>query len=143
MALCIITAGCTRSAEAPAPADSTQAAQSAPGNESPGTTTGNVAIEFRGEADPLTAGDNAIEVTVKQRDGSPVTDAVVTAVFSMPAMPSMNMPAMRTSTTFVHEANGRYRGNSQLAMGGTWNVAVTVSRGSEELGTRRLSVVAK
>jgi Cu(I)/Ag(I) efflux system membrane fusion protein/cobalt-zinc-cadmium efflux system membrane fusion protein len=99
-------------------------------------------VTFASRPDPPAEGENAFEVTVVGSDGSPVTDATVTTVFSMPAMPSMNMPAMRSDATLAHEGDGRYRGTGRLEMGGTWNVAVTVARGSEELGTRRFSVVA-
>ena len=102
-----------------------------------------LAIAFRSEPDPPEAGDNTFEVTVKQPDGSPVTDASVMAVFSMPAMPSMNMPAMRSTATLSHEASGRYRGTGQLLMGGTWNVTVVVARGLEQLGSKKFSVIAK
>jgi len=102
-----------------------------------------LAIEFRSEPDPPKMGGNSFEVTVKQPDGSPVTDATVTTVFSMPAMPSMNMPAMRSTATLAHEVSGRYRGTGQLSMGGTWTVMVTVSRGPKELGSKKFSVVAK
>jgi hypothetical protein len=104
---------------------------------------GGLAIEFRSEPDPPQSGENSFEVEVRQPDGSPVTDATVKAVFSMPAMPSMNMPAMKSETTFAHDAGGRYRGTGDLQMGGTWNVAVTVSRGAEEIGSRKLSIVAQ
>ena len=108
----------------------------------PGTTTGTgMAIEFRREAGPPTAGDNTFEVTVT-KDGAPVTDATVTAVFSMPAMPAMNMPEMRSSLALVPQGEGRYRGTGQLSMAGTWNILVKVSRGPEELGSHRLSIVA-
>lgn len=72
-----------------------------------------------------------------------VSDATVTTVFSMPAMPSMNMPAMRSETNLAHDAAGRYRGMGQLSMGGTWNVTVTVSRGAEEIGRKNFSVIAR
>ena len=113
------------------------AAQSAP------SLANGVAIDFTSTPDPLEAGDNTIAVTLTQPDGSPVTDASVTAVFSMPAMPAMNMPAMRSEATLQHAGNGRYQGTGQLSMGGTWNVTITASRGSGQLGTRRLIIVAK
>jgi hypothetical protein len=99
-------------------------------------------IGFRSEADPPTAGNNAFEVTVS-KDGSPISDAKVDAVFSMPAMPAMNMPAMRTSATLTPAGGGRYRGTGQLSMAGTWSVQVTVARNGQELGTKSLSIVAK
>jgi hypothetical protein len=80
---------------------------------------------------------------VHQPDGAAVTDAAVTAVFTMPAMPAMNMPAMRAETTLTHVDGGRYRGNGQLAMAGTWNVTVTATRDGEPLGRRSFSIVAK
>jgi hypothetical protein len=61
----------------------------------------------------------------------------------MPAMPSMNMPAMRSAVPLTHNAEGRYRGTGQLAMAGTWNVTVTASRGGQEIGRTNLSIVAK
>lgn len=128
----LVACGCTASNEA-----QTSATQSA------STTSGSVTIEFRNEPDPPKAGDNSVEVTVKGADGAPVTDATVKAVFSMPAMPSMNMPAMRSETTLAHESAGRYRGMGQLSMSGTWNVSVTVMRGSEELGRNTFSIIAK
>ena len=74
---------------------------------------------------------------------SPVTDAAVEVVFSMPAMPAMNMPAMRSTSALTHEGSGRYRGSGQLSMGGTWNVIVTASRGAEKIGRMNFSVNAK
>jgi len=80
---------------------------------------------------------------VRQPDGAPVTDAVVTAVFSMPAMPAMNMPAMRSEAKLTHVEGGLYRGMGQLAMAGTWSVTVMATRDGEPLGRRSFSVVAK
>lgn len=131
-AVCLITARCSRTEKAPPAGGTTQAAP-----------TQNLAIEFRSEPDPPEAGSNTFEVTVKQPDGTPVSDATVTTVFSMPAMPSMNMPAMRSTATLAHQGSGQYRGPGQLSMGGTWNVTVTVSRGAEELGSKKFSVVAR
>jgi hypothetical protein len=82
-------------------------------------------------------------VVTVTKDGAPVSDAAVTAVFSMPPMPSMNMPEMRSTATLAPHGDGRYRGTGQLSMAGTWNVRVTVTRDSKELGTKSLSIVAK
>ncbi|MBI4487082.1 MAG: FixH family protein, partial [Acidobacteria bacterium] len=72
-----------------------------------------------------------------------VTDAHVTAVFSMPPMPAMNMPAMRSDASLTHVGTGTYRGTGQLSMGGTWNVEVSIARGSGPPDTARFSIVAK
>jgi hypothetical protein len=108
-----------------------------------GSTTGaGMDIGVAMESNPPRAGDNAIGVTVR-KDGAPVNDATVTAVFSMPAMPSMNMPEMRSSAVLQPAGDGRYRGIGQLSMAGTWNVRITVTQDGRELGTKTLSIIAK
>ena len=108
-----------------------------------GTTTGaGMSIDFKTASNPPTSGDNPVEVVV-MKDGKPVTDATVTAVFTMPAMPSMNMPEMKNTTTLDPQGGGRYAGVGQMSMAGTWNVLIKVARGSDELGTHSLSIVAK
>ncbi len=135
----VLASGC---GQGQAPATSSNEGPPKPASSTAVSTEG-VAIDFRSEPDPPKSGDNAIEVTVKQPDGAPVTDAVVTAVFSMPAMPAMNMPAMRAEAKLAHVEGGLYRGMGQLAMAGTWNVTVTATRDGEPLGRRSFSVVAK
>jgi hypothetical protein len=100
-------------------------------------------VGFGTEPNPPAKGDNSVQVTVTKSDGSPLIAATVTAVFSMPAMPSMNMPAMRSDTALEHEGEGRYRGTGRLSMGGTWNVAITIADGSKEVATRQTSIVVK
>ena len=102
------------------------------------TSTEGVTIEFSSEPDPPKSGDNTIEVTVRQPDGTAISDAVVTAVFSMPAM-----PAMRAEAKLSHVEGGRYQGMGQLSMSGTWNVTVTATRDGEPIGRRSFSIVAK
>ena len=100
-------------------------------------------VSFGTEPAPPAKGDNQVAVTVKRSDGTPVTDGTVTAVFSMPPMPSMNMPAMRTEASLTHTGEGRYRGTSQLSMGGTWNVAIAIAEQGKGVATRQTSIVAK
>jgi len=140
--LCVMLPACSGANEAAGPGGAIQGQASTPASQ-PASDGRSVAIAFRSEPDPPTSGDNTFEVVVTQPDGSPVTDATVEAVFSMPAMPAMNMPAMRSTAALLHQGSGRYRGGGQLAMGGTWNVIVTASRGAEELGRTNLSVIAK
>jgi hypothetical protein len=107
------------------------------------TSTGEVTIDFSSQPDPPKSGDNRIEVTVRQPDGTAITDATVTAVFSMPAMPAMNMPAMRSEAKLAHVESGRYQGMGELSMAGTWNVIVTATRDGAPIGRRSFSIVAK
>jgi nitrogen fixation protein FixH len=138
--LALIAAGCT-SSESTLPAETT--ASQAPATAGQSSAAGQVGLEFRSTPDPPASGDNTYEVTVTQADGSPVTDATVTVVFSMPAMPTMGMPAMRSEAPLAHQGSGRYIGKGQLEMNGTWSVLVTASRGADEIGRRSFSVIAK
>ena len=69
--------------------------------------------------------------------------ATVEAVFSMPAMPAMNMPEMSSTAPLTHEGAGRYRGSGFLTMNGSWNVTVTATRGTEEIGRASLTMVTE
>jgi len=99
-------------------------------------------IAFRALASP-TSGNNKIEALVKQADGAPVTDATVSVTFRMPAMPAMNMPEMHTTAPLTSQGDGRYTGTGELMMAGSWNVTVNVSRGGEQLGSARFTLLAK
>jgi len=128
-------AGC--GGQSAAPADATT------GTVVPAAASDGLVVTFATEPNPPEEGENRIQVTVRRSDGSPVTAGTVTAVFSMPAMPSMNMPAMRSDAALQHEGGGRYAGTGQLSMGGTWNVAIDVAEGAKPIATRHTSLVVK
>jgi RND family efflux transporter MFP subunit len=115
----------------------------APETAAPADAQQGLAIAFRPQPDPPRAGDTALEVSVKDAAGAPVADAQVSVTFSMAAMPTMNMPAMRNSASLQHVGGGIYRGTGQWLMAGRWDVNVTVMRGGQRLGSRQLSVVAR
>ena len=100
-------------------------------------------ITFRPRPDPPKTGESTFEVTVKDPMKGPVTDADVSVTLFMPAMPTMNMPAMRNETRLPHAGNGVYRGPGQLLMAGRWEATVTVSRGGQRLGSKQFPVVAR
>lgn len=104
---------------------------------------GDMTVTFLSDPSPLKTGDNGVMVTVKQPDGTPLADGTVTAIFSMPPMPSMNMPAMRSEAALTPQGSGVYRGTGQLSMSGTWTVSVAVARNGQNLGSATFSVVAK
>ena len=87
-------------------------------------------------------GENAFEVTV-MAGAEPVVDADVSLELFMAAMPSMNMPEMRTNVPLTHAGAGRYRGTGSVAMGGAWDANVMVMRGGQHLGDRTITIVAK
>jgi hypothetical protein len=100
-------------------------------------------ISFRAQPDPPRAGTSTFEVTVRDAQGQPVTDAQVSVGLFMPAMPSMNMPAMRSDATLPSAGGGTYRGPAVVSMAGRWDVTVTVARNGRPIGTRQLAVVAR
>ena len=87
-------------------------------------------------------GENTFEVMVMQ-GSKPVPDAEVSLELFMAAMPSMNMPEMRTSVPLTHAGDGRYRGTGSVTMGGAWDANVMVMRGGQHLGDRTITIVAK
>jgi hypothetical protein len=111
------------------------------GSSPAAASTKGLDIAFHTLASP-TSGENKVEAVVKQ-DGKPVTDADVSVTFRMPAMPSMNMPEMHSTTALAHQGDGRYVGTGQLEMAGSWNVTVNVSRNGMQLGNARFSLLAK
>ena len=102
-----------------------------------------VDITFRPQPDPPRTGENTFEVVVRDPSGQPIADADVSVTFFMPAMPTMNMPAMRNQAKLPSAGGGVYRGSGQVMMAGRWDVTVDVSRGGQRLGSRQFAVVAR
>jgi len=55
----------------------------------------------------------------------------------------MNMPAMKSEAALTGAGGGTYRGEIDVLMGGRWDVAITVMRGDERLGSRQLTLLAR
>ena len=131
-----ISVGCGDGNEQPA-------GESAPAAASPaGAAQARTDITLRTNPDPVTTGENTFEVMVMQ-DGKPVTDGTVSTEFYMAAMPSMNMPEMRTKTDLTHVGSGTYRGKGQVTMAGNWDVTVMVMRGGQQIGNKKVTLTAK
>jgi len=105
------------------------------------TTTEGLDIRLTSPAEPR-LGENAFEVMVME-GGRPVADADVSLELFMAAMPSMNMPEMRTNVPLTSAGEGRYRGTANVSMGGAWDANVMVMRGGQHLGDRTVTIVAK
>jgi nitrogen fixation protein FixH len=127
----VVAVGCGGGSEQPA-------GESAPGPAG----TQAVDMTFKTDPDPVRTGENSFEVVLRQ-DGTPVTDAMVTTEFFMAAMPSMNMPEMRTKAELTHAGDGTYRGTGQVVMAGDWDVTVTAMRGEQELASRKVTLSAR
>jgi hypothetical protein len=100
-------------------------------------------IVFRPVPDPPTTGESQFAVAVKDASGRPLTDAEVSVQQFMPAMPTMNMPAMRSETKLPHTSDGVYRGPAQVAMAGRWEVTVSVTKNGQLLGRRQFTMSAR
>jgi len=111
------------------------------GSQAPSGSTLDIA--FRTTPDPPKTGDNQMEVMVKDASGKPVDGADVSVQFYMPAMPTMNMPAMKSEAKLAPAGGGTYRGPGQVMMAGQWQATVTVMRGGLRLGSRQMPVVAR
>jgi Cu(I)/Ag(I) efflux system membrane fusion protein/cobalt-zinc-cadmium efflux system membrane fusion protein len=118
--------------------DAPQAGQAQ--GQAPGAT---LDITFRSDPDPPKTGEALFEVAVRDAKGQPVTDAEVSVQLFMPAMPTMNMPAMRNETKLAHAGGGVYRGPGQVMMAGSWDVTVTVGRSGQLLGRKQFAVAAR
>ena len=113
------------------------------GQGGPPTGGPTLDIVFRTQPDPPKTGESVFEVAVKDAAGQPVTDAEVSVQLFMPAMPTMNMPAMRNETKLPHVGGGVYRGAGQVMMAGRWEATVTVAKGGQQMGRKQLAVVAR
>lgn len=107
------------------------------------TKTAGAQIVFRSQPDPPKAGENQFEVTVKDKNGKAITDAEVSVIFVMPAMPAMNMSETRKTVKLEPASGGTYRGKGEVPMAGRWNVTVSVSRQGHVLANKKLTIAAK
>ena len=114
---------------------------SAPAPQSPAPAS--LDIGFSSQPDPPRTGENTFEVTVRDVQGRPVTDATVEVGVFMPAMPSMGMPAMRSRAALSHTGSGTYRGTGDISTAGRWSVTVTVSRAGKRVGTKTTAMVVQ
>jgi len=118
--------------------------------EAPSTSAGSTAaaaasaidIVFRAQPDPPRTGESTFEVSLKDESGRPVTDVDVSVLQFMPAMPTMNMPAMRSETTLPPVGGGVYRGPAQVLIAGRWDVTVTVTRSGRQIGRKQFAMTA-
>jgi hypothetical protein len=100
-------------------------------------------IVVRTIPDPPTTGENQFEAVVKDRNGAPIDGADVAVQFFMPAMPTMNMPAMRSEIKLRSAGGGIYRGPGQVLMAGRWEATVIVTRNGQRLGAKQQPMVTK
>lgn len=118
-----------------------------PPGVAPGVATSSpgerMSIAMRTQPDPLKVGDNDFEVTVKDSAGKPIDDAQVGVQLFMAAMPTMNMPAVRSEVKLSSAGSGVYRGRGEVMTSGRWDVTVSVTRRGQRLASQQLTAMAK
>ena len=82
-------------------------------------------------------------MTVKDAAGKPVTDADVSVLLTMPAMPAMKMPAMRSEVKLKAAGSGKYIGAGDLKASGMWTVVVNVEQGGQQVGDRKSTLTVQ
>lgn len=102
--------------------------------------TSNLMIQILKPKTPKT-GDNEFEVSVKDSDGSPISNAEVEINLSMPQMGSM--PAMSNKGMLLDQGNGIYEGTIHVAGPWTWETRISVSKDGKVLGSMRTTLTAR
>jgi YtkA-like len=106
---------------------------------------GAVKLDFHADNTPLKAGeDNIFHVTLTGADGKPIADAQVKVTLTMPAMPSMGMPEMKSSFDLPWTAAAHaYTGKGQPGMAGSYNVTAEARRNGALIATFHTHLSAK
>jgi hypothetical protein len=100
---------------------------------------GQYDVEVKIDRNPPVVGENHMEIEIKDKSGSYVTDAKVTVEYSMPPMSGMPPMNYKESATLKGE---EYKAKLNLSMSGSWNVAVKIRRG-DDTETVKFTVDAK
>jgi len=99
-------------------------------------------VEFTSDPNPLVRGLNKVIVTLRDRQGAPISGAQLTVSFYMAAMPAMGMAGMHAQGTAGDQGNGTYAANIELPSGGTWSLSITASKGGKTIATKQMDVSA-
>jgi uncharacterized GH25 family protein len=100
-------------------------------------------IVLRTEPETLKGGqENTFHVNVTDPDGKPVSDATVKLTLDMPAMPEMNMAAMKVSPAVAWNGTD-YSGKANIPSAGPWSVIVKVVRKNQVIASKKTKLMAK
>jgi hypothetical protein len=86
---------------------------------------GDYTVNVKIDKNPPVTGDNKMEITIQDRTGAEVTDAIVAIEYTMPAMPGM--PAMNYKST-AELKNKQYATTLNFSMSGAWNITIKIAR---------------
>jgi len=116
-----------------------------PASGSGATDASAAKLDFHADNNPLKAGDdNVFHVMLAGADGKPISDANITVALTMPAMPSMGMPEMKSSFELPwSDGEHAYTGKGQPPMSGSWNVTVEARKSGAVIATFHTHLSAK
>jgi RND family efflux transporter MFP subunit len=106
------------------------------------TNAPQLGVEFESEPSPPRKGSNVFRVKLADANGAPVPGADVSAIFFMPAMPTMGMAAMHASVNLGDKGKGLYEGPGNLESGGTWQVTILARKNGQVIASKQFSVNA-
>jgi len=86
---------------------------------------GDYAVSVKIDKNPPVTGDNKMEITIRDKTGAEVTDAIVAIEYTMPAMPGM--PAINYKST-AELKNKQYATTLNFSMSGAWNITIKITR---------------
>jgi len=110
--------------------------------DKPSGTAAKAKIELTTTPSPAQKGSNAVRVKLTDPEGKPISGAEVTVTFFMAAMPSMNMPEMKTVIKGADKSDGVYEGKGDLGSAGMWEVTATAQQNGKTIVTKKLTVKA-
>ena len=113
----------------------------APANKTPAGTSkkkaGDLMLGFSTNPSPVRIGENRIQVTIANQQGTPVSPAQVQLTFTMP------MPGMRPATVpMTARTEGIYEATVNLGMAGQWDLTIQIQRAGQPAIQETFSVVA-
>jgi hypothetical protein len=86
---------------------------------------GDYTVNVKMDKNPPVTGDNKIGITIQDKTGAEVTDAIVSIEYTMPAMPGM--PAMNYKSA-TELKDKQYMAKINFSMSGAWNVNIKITR---------------
>lgn len=99
---------------------------------------GEYNVEVKIDKNPPVAGENNMEIEIKDAAGKNIKDAKVSVNYSMPAMPGMPAANYKTEAELKGD---KYIAKMNLSMSGSWQVAVKIARAGKTT-TMKFSVDA-
>jgi YtkA-like len=100
---------------------------------------GEYTVNVKIDRNPPVAGNNNLEIAVKDAAGKAVTDAKVVVEYSMAPMPGMPAANYKTEAAPKGET---YKAAMNLSMAGPWSIAIKITH-ADKTQTAKFTVDAK